>query len=67
MDLNRLITMLVRMFARKGINAGITYAANRGKDPKTMTPEEQQQAKAARQTAKRARQALKLGRRIGRL
>ncbi len=38
MDLNRLINMFVRMFVNKGINKGITYAANRGKDPKTMTP-----------------------------
>jgi hypothetical protein len=67
MDLNRLINMIVRLFMRKGVNAGINFAANRGKDPKDMTPEERQQAKAARQNAKRARQAIKLGRKIGRL
>jgi len=67
MDLNRLINMFVRMFVNKGINKGITYAANCGKDPKTMTPEERQQAKAARQNVKRARQAIRLGRKIGRL
>ena len=55
------------MFVNKGVNAGINYAANRGKDPKDMTREERQQAKAGRQAAKRARQAMKLGRRIGRL
>ena len=45
MDLNRLINMIVRLFMRKGVNAGINFAANRGKDPKDMTPEERQQAK----------------------
>jgi hypothetical protein len=67
MDLNRLISMFVRMFVNKGINAGITYAAGRGKDPEAMTPEERKHAKAGRQNAKRARQALRLGRKIGRL
>lgn len=71
MNIERLIRMASRRFMRKimnrGINAGIDYAARRGSDPQNMTPEEKQQARAAKQTARKARQGAKLLRRIGRM
>ncbi|MEZ5724633.1 MAG: hypothetical protein R3E47_06005 [Paracoccaceae bacterium] len=51
-----------------GITKGIEYAANRGKDPAQMTPEERQQAlkaqKDTRAMVKRARQAARITRKI---
>ena len=40
MDVNGLFRMLTRMFLNKAINAGIDYAARRGKPKAEMTPEE---------------------------
>lgn len=65
MNANSLINMLIRMFMRRGMNAGINRMANRGRDPKDMTPEERQNAKAARQNTKRAQQAMRVTRRMG--
>jgi hypothetical protein len=51
-----------------GIAKGIEYAANRGKDPAQMTPEERQLAAKAkhdtRTMVKRARQAARITRRM---
>jgi len=71
MNANQMINMVMRLFIRKvmnrGIDAGLKYATRRGKKPENMTPEDQAQERAGKETAKRARQAAKLGRRIGRM
>jgi hypothetical protein len=64
MDWNRLFNMLSRMFLRKAVNKGISYAARRGKDEGAMTPEERKQAKSAKDMAQRAQKAARLGRRM---
>lgn len=64
MNAEQILRMIMRMFGRKAINAGIKHASNRGKSPENMSPEERQQARAARQAAKRARQASRMIRRI---
>ncbi|WP_138424004.1 hypothetical protein [Maritimibacter alexandrii] len=68
MNIERMITMVVRMvlgrLVHKGVDAGIDYASRRGKPQGEMTAEDRQRAKAANQTARRAKQASKLVRRI---
>lgn len=66
MDLNGLLRMLARMFMGKAINAGIDYAARRGKPEAEMTPEEREQAKKARDMAARAKEIQKATRRLWR-
>jgi hypothetical protein len=70
MDVQRLISMLGRMFLRKamtkGLNAGIDLVARKGKAPADMTPADHDQARKARDLAKRARQAARITRRLGR-
>jgi hypothetical protein len=63
-DLNRLFGMLARMFISTAVNTGLDYAASKGKPESEMTPEERQQARAAKETAKRAKQVARLGRRF---
>jgi len=65
MDLNRLISMAMRLVMRRGVNMGIDYASRRGKDAKAMTPEERAQAKSAKDMANKARKGARLARRIG--
>lgn len=65
MNPNAIINMIMRLFLRRGMNAGINYMANRGRNPKDMTPEERQNAKAGRENAKRAQQAMRVTRRMG--
>jgi len=71
MNANQIINLIMRMFVRKavskGMDAGISRIAGRGKAPADMTREERQQAKSAKHSARRARQGLKMSRRIGRL
>lgn len=64
--MERILMQIMRMFMRKGMNAGIKHVANRGKSANDMTPQERSQAKAAQDMAKRAKQMARLGRRIGR-
>ena len=76
MNMNQFMNVFVRHLMRAatraavaiGITKGIEYAANRGKDPAQMTPEERQQAlkaqKDTRAMVKRARQAARITRRI---
>jgi hypothetical protein len=66
MDLNRLIAMLTKMFLGKAVNAGVDYAARRGKPEAEMTPEEREQAKRARDLAARAKEIQKVTRRFWR-
>ncbi len=65
MNANQLINMVIRMVLRRGVNMGIDYAARRGKDARTLTPEEKAQAKAGKDMASKARQGAKLTRRMG--
>jgi len=60
MNMNRLINMGLRLLMRKGTD----LAANRGKQPADMTPEERQQAQDARQTAQKARRGMRAARRF---
>jgi uncharacterized protein involved in exopolysaccharide biosynthesis len=64
MDMNRLFNMLARMFIRSATDAGIDAATRTGKPVSEMTPEERQQAKAAKATAQKFRQMTRLGRRF---
>ena len=64
--MERFLMQIMRMFMRKGMNAGIKHIASKGKNPKDMTPEERTQAKNAQSVAKRAQQLARMGRRIGR-
>ena len=60
MNMNRLINMGLRMLMRKGTE----MAANRGKRPEDMTPQEREQAKSARQTAQKAQRGMRTARRF---
>ena len=66
MDLNRLLSMLTRMFVRSATKAGVDYAARKGKPEAEMTPDERQQARRARDMATRAQKAQRLVRRLWR-
>lgn len=66
MNMNRLINMGLRMLMRKGINKGISVAANRGKNPENMTTEERQAARSTRQNTQNARRGLNVLRRFRR-
>ncbi len=64
MDMNRLISMLTRMFVRKAVQTGVDYAARKGKPEAEMTPEERAQAKSAKAMADKAQKASRLARRF---
>jgi hypothetical protein len=64
MDMNRLISMLTRMFVRKAVRTGIDFAARKGKSDAALTPEDRKQAKAANAMADKAQKAARLGRRF---
>jgi hypothetical protein len=64
MDANRLINMLTRMFIRSATQAGIEVASRKGKPQSAMTPEERQQANAAKATAQKFQRMTRLGRRF---
>ena len=66
MNMNGLINMVIRMVMRRGINAGINYAARRGQDPRTMTPAERAKAGEAKALAGKARKGARLAKRMGR-
>lgn len=66
MDLNGLWKTLTRMLLRSAMDAGVDYAARRGKPEAEMTPEERQQAKQARDLAARARRFQDITRRLWR-
>ena len=42
MNVDRIISMILRKLVNRGINKGIDMAANRGRDPQNMTREERQ-------------------------
>ena len=64
MNLNRLVNMGLRMIMRKGINAGISTAANRGKSREEMTPQERRAAKSTRSNAKGVQRGMRTLRRF---
>lgn len=66
MNLNGLIRMVTRMFVRKAMDAGINYAARRGKPEAEMTPEDREQARKGHDLAQRAREISKVTRRLWR-
>ena len=66
MNLNGLFNMLAKMLVRSAMDAGVDYAARRGKPEAEMTPEERAQAKRARDLAGRAKQVQKVTRRLWR-
>lgn len=66
MNLNGLFNMLAKMLVRSAMDAGVNYAARRGKPEAEMTPEERLQAKRARDLAARAKEVQKVTRRLWR-
>lgn len=66
MDLNGLFNILAKMFVRSAVDAGVDYAARKGKPEAELTPEEREQAKRARDMAQRAREIQKATRRLWR-
>jgi hypothetical protein len=64
MDANRLMAMLTRMFVRSATDAGIDALTRGAKPASEMTPEERQEAAAAKATARKFRQVTRLGRRF---
>lgn len=66
MDLNGLFNMLAKMFVRSAVDAGVDYAARRGKPDAELTPEEREQASRAKGLAARARDMQKVTRRLWR-
>jgi hypothetical protein len=66
MDLNGLFNMLTKMFVRSAVDAGVDYAARKGKPESELTPEERDQARRARDLAARAKEIQKVTRRLWR-
>lgn len=66
MDVNGLINMLTRMVVRRAVDAGVDYAARKGKPEAEMTQEEREQAGRARDLAKRTKEIQKVTRRFWR-
>lgn len=66
MNLNGLFNMLAKMLVRSAMDAGLDFAARRGKPEAEMTPEERVQAKKARDLAARAKDVQKVTRRLWR-
>jgi hypothetical protein len=66
MNLNGLFNMLAKMLVRSAMDAGVDYAARRGKPEAEMTPEEREQAKKARELAARAKEVSRVTRRLWR-
>jgi flagellar motility protein MotE (MotC chaperone) len=64
MDMNRLISMLTRMFVRSAVKTGVDYAARKGKPEAELTPEERKQAQTAKAMADKAQKASRLARRF---
>jgi len=60
MNMNRLISMGLRVLMRKGVDV----MAKRGKQPQDMTPDERAQAKSAQQTAQKAQKGMRAARRF---
>lgn len=66
MTLNGLFNMLARLLVRSAMDAGIDYAARRGKPEAEMTPQERDEARRARALAGRAKEVSRVTRRLWR-
>jgi hypothetical protein len=66
MDLSGLFNRLMRMFIRSAVDAGVDYAARKGKPNADMTPGERAEAAKARTLARRAKDVSKVTRRLWR-
>jgi len=66
MDLNRLFTMLLRLFFNRAMSHGINFLARRGKAEVELTPEERRQSDEAKAMADKARKAARLTARLWR-
>ncbi len=72
MNMNQIITMVIRIIMRRilgrGIDAGIKMATRRGGSEQNhdLTPEERATARMAQKSVRKARQAASLTRRVGR-
>jgi hypothetical protein len=66
MNLNGLFDMLTKLFIRHAVDAGVDYAARRGKPESELTPEEKAQAQRGRELAARAKEVQKVTRRLWR-
>ena len=64
MDVNRLISLVTRLFLRKAVHKGIEFAAGKGKPEAEMTPHERKQARANKEMASKAERMLRTGRRF---
>lgn len=62
MNVNSLFNMLMKMFGRKAVDAGVRFAAGKGKPDAEMTPEERARAKQARELAQRAKKVARISR-----
>ena len=60
MDLNRLLTMLAKLFMRQAMTHGIDYLARRGKPEAELSPVERKQRDEAKAMADKARKASRL-------
>lgn len=66
MNTGKIIQMVLSLFVKKAVNAGIEMAARRGKSDKDMTPADHNQAQKGRELAKHAKNIANIMRRIGR-
>ena len=66
MDLNRLFSMIFRMVFRSAVDAGVDYAARKGKPEAELTPDERAQAQRGRELAQKAKEISKVTRRLWR-
>ena len=64
MAANRIFRMVARRFMSKGINKGIGYAAKRGKDSASMTPEQREHARTMERRGRRAHKLARMARRF---
>ena len=66
--MDRMIQQLLNRFLgrlmNRGLDSGISFLANRGKDPAQMTDAEREQAKAGRDLGKKARKISRASRRL---
>ncbi len=60
MNINRLINLGLRMLTQKGIQV----IAQKGRRPQDMTPQEREQAKAARQMTQKGQRSIRTARRF---
>jgi len=65
MDFGRIVQMIINLLIRKAVNGGVDAAIRHvGRKGEPETPQDADQARAARQAAKRARQAINISRKL---